>query len=344
MSYRSNCCIFVDILPTFIDRMPTILLVTPPPTLPLDETSTHDTSPHERLTSNASAESQEREWKARLDLKLALRGEKTVLAHSLHEGPLRVQRPFYPEANNCCHIYLLHPPGGLAIGDRLSINIELESGRSLVTTPSAGKVYGLKGLVSNQRHAQGQYCNFRVADESYFEWLPQETIVFDGAEVLLRTKIELAPKAKIFTWDIVCLGRPAGDEPFRSGHCTQSLELWRDGKPLFIEKNHIEAGSVFCDAQWGMQGQGSTGTLISTMSLDRDAIDELYLKLAAMTGLGATKDARYCWALTQKDSLFIARYLGPSAAQCRYGFELIWRETRELFNQTSAVIPRIWNT
>ena len=46
-------------------------------------------------------------WQANMNIGLEKRGERTVLADLTHSGPLRVQRPFYPEGDTC-HIYLLH--------------------------------------------------------------------------------------------------------------------------------------------------------------------------------------------------------------------------------------------
>ena len=66
------------------------------------------------------------------------------MVKSCHEGPLRVQRPFYPanEQADECHVYLLHPPGGFVGNDTLEIEGTLAAGTHvLVTTPSAGKFY-----------------------------------------------------------------------------------------------------------------------------------------------------------------------------------------------------------
>ena len=55
-------------------------------------------------------------WQARLDLEFALSQQKTVISKRRHSGPLTIQRPFYPEGD-VCHLYLLHPPGGVVAGD-----------------------------------------------------------------------------------------------------------------------------------------------------------------------------------------------------------------------------------
>ncbi|MFN2317914.1 MAG: urease accessory protein UreD, partial [Gemmatimonadales bacterium] len=88
-----------------------------------------------------------RRWSASLELGFQSRlgggRQSTHLSLLRHEGPLRVQRPFYPEgAQGCCHVYLLHPPGGLVSGDVLRIDAAVgEGAHALLTTPAAAKVY-----------------------------------------------------------------------------------------------------------------------------------------------------------------------------------------------------------
>src|SRR5882672_7434500 len=93
-------------------------------------------------------------WPARLDLRIEARQGASLLTHCRHLGPLRVQRPFYPEGRDVCHVCVLHPPGGLVSGDELAIDVGVGSGaRALVTTPAASKVYRSDGrrAVQTQR-------------------------------------------------------------------------------------------------------------------------------------------------------------------------------------------------
>ncbi|MDE2089358.1 MAG: hypothetical protein KGJ12_05005, partial [Gammaproteobacteria bacterium] len=48
-------------------------------------------------------------WNAELSLAFARNNGRTVLSRRRHQGPLQVQRPFYPEPGGVCHVYLLHP-------------------------------------------------------------------------------------------------------------------------------------------------------------------------------------------------------------------------------------------
>src|SRR5690606_42064908 len=115
-------------------------------------------------------------WIAHLDVQFAQREGKTKVVHSSHVGPLRIQRTFYPETNGTAHLYLLHPPGGVAGGDHLTIQIESgESTRALVTTPAATRLYrpGVPRAVVQQHLA--------VHKGAILEWRPRDGTADAGA-------------------------------------------------------------------------------------------------------------------------------------------------------------------
>ena len=151
-------------------------------------------------------------WQAALDLGFAREDGATRLARRAHRGPLVVQRPFLPEGPGVCHVYLLHPPGGLVGGDELTIDVEVDAGaHALVTTPAAGKVYRTTGAAARQTQ------RLRVADGATLEWLPQEAILYDGARATLETRVELGAARRFIGIDAVCFGLPAGRAPFARG-------------------------------------------------------------------------------------------------------------------------------
>src|SRR5262245_54520625 len=118
-----------------------------------------------------------RAWHANLSMQFRAGAEgRTVLQHVKHEGPLRVQRAFYPRNTRACHVYWLHPPGGLVNGDRVDIDVAAGSdSHVLLTTPSAGRIYRSLGGGLKQR----QQVRLTVAADAMLDWLPQETLVFD---------------------------------------------------------------------------------------------------------------------------------------------------------------------
>ena len=113
-----------------------------------------------------------RRWEARLALEYGFRDGRSVLTRREHFGPLRVQRDLYPEGSATCHTIIVHPPGGIAGGDRLWLQAQLDAGSAaLLTTPGAGKWYRSAGAEASQS------LEFTVADGAVLEWLPQANAV-----------------------------------------------------------------------------------------------------------------------------------------------------------------------
>jgi len=258
---------------------------------------------------------------------------KTKIKRARHLGPLRIQRPFFPEGN-CCHCYVLHPPGGIVTGDHLTLEASLGANAEvLITTPAAGKVY----TSDQHHHAQHQGIVATLAADSCLEWLPQETIIFSGAEVQLRNQFHLYDDAKLAGWDIVCLGRRASGETFDSGHCTQLIEISRNDKLLMRERMQWQGGSAMLNSPWGMGGNSVSGTLFATIETNRQQLDDWRAGLQKLALAGE-------WGMSQKPGVFLARYLGHSAEQGRRGFEYLWGCLRPVLNGREQCRPRIWNT
>jgi urease accessory protein len=268
-------------------------------------------------------------WQAELELRFALEGGRTVLRERRHRGPLQVQRAFYPEGTDLCHVYVLHPPGGLVAGDSLEVKVQVDAGaRVLMTTPAAGKVYrGDGATVATQRQ------RLAVGAGASLEWLPSETIAFDGAAVELATRVDLDQQAAFVGWEILCLGRPAAGERFERGHCRQRLELWRAGRPLCLERASITGGGPVLDAGWGLRGAPVVGTLLATAGAfsmdDVRALGAMLPELTSATSIG---------------EVLVCRYLGPSAERARAHFARVWNLVRPSAIGRPASAPRIWST
>jgi urease accessory protein len=271
----------------------------------------------------------ERRWLGRLNLRFARRGDGTVLAERRHEGPLVMQRPFFPEGREVCHGVLLHPPGGLVQGDRLELDVSLEAGaHALLTTPGATRFYRSEG------EAAALVQRLRVAEGALLEWLPQETIVFEGARAETETRVELYGGARFFGWELLCLGRPAAGEAFRLGSVLQRIELWREGRPLFWERGRWEGGSRALGAPWGLAGKPVLATAFAAGAEPLDAADFR----AALAGTAADALA----ALSAPGGVLVGRYLGATAEGARRWLAALWAAVRPALADRAACPPRIW--
>ncbi|GAA3533125.1 urease accessory protein UreD [Zobellella aerophila] len=256
--------------------------------------------------------------------------ERTRLKGLEFAGPLRIQRPFYPEGG-VCHLYVLHPPGGLVSGDRLAISVHAGAGsQSLLTTPSAGKIYGR----DSDGVAQGQSVFLQLADNAGCEWLPQETIVYRDANAVLDTRIELSGDARFIGWDLVCLGRPAAGETFDAGRLSQAIRLWRDGRLLLNERLQLEGGDSLRHSRVGLAGHCVFGTLLAS---GPGLGDELIMQLREVL---PTPD----FTVTERLGVLLVRYLGSDMSACRGGLWRAWALIRPAVLARPACIPRIWLT
>lgn len=273
-------------------------------------------------------------WPAELALRLERRQHGTLLTEVRHQGPLRIQRPFHPEGPEVPHLYLLHPPGGLVAGDALAIKLELAAAaQALVTTPAAAKIYGVGARALPQR----QTVEARVAAGAVLEWLPQESIVFNGASVTLDADFRLSGDAGLLAWEILTLGRQAGEAPFRDGSVRQRIRVWRDNRPLLDETLRIAGDSPILTAHWGLGGQPVLATLVVTAAIGDAMLSELRA-LASAAGRGAR------WSATRLPALTVARYLGPDAREALALCIRAWSLLRPLLCGREARPPRIWAT
>ena len=278
-----------------------------------------------------------RRWHAKINLDLALRGRQTIVSNVLHEGPLRIQKSF-SQPDGSCHVYLLHPPGGLVGGDQLSINIDSGgSTKVLMTTPSAGKFYRCLPHLE-----QKQMVQVSVGKSSQVEWLPQENIFFDGAQADVETEVYLALDSVFLGWEIQCLGRQASGELFKSGSVTQRLRLYRDSRLVHRERLEIRPSASLIKAGWGLNANNVIGTLFAALPQERIKEQSTQIQ-SVISKLNSIYSAQN-WGFSLKESIILGRYLGESAEDCRSGLN----EMRLLLGASdiceSGSTPRIWNT
>ncbi|HDP88731.1 MAG TPA: urease accessory protein UreD [Thioalkalivibrio sp.] len=270
-----------------------------------------------------------RHWRARLEVDFGVRAGRTVPVRRTHSGPLAVQRPFYPEGE-VCHLYLLHPPGGLVGGDALEVALAVAPGaHALVTTPGATKFYRSNGWPASQTQ------NLRVSGGAALEWLPQETICFDGTQAHTQCRVELEDDARFIGWETLVPGRPAGGYMFREGCLRQRMEIWRGGAPLFVDALNIDGDSGVLHGAAGLSGRSCLATLLAT-PVTRELLEAVRAQVVAPTGTRL--------GITLIDDLLVCRFLGDEALVARAVFEQVWTLLRPALLGRPACTPRIWRT
>ena len=270
-------------------------------------------------------------WQARLALEYTLQGGRTALTGREHSGPLVVQKALYPEGDAVCHSIVVHPPGGIAAGDALKLELRLREGTAaLLTTPGAGKWYKSKGPKASLTQ------HFDVARGAVLEWLPQPAIVFDAARAEIRAEVRLHEEALYLGWDMTCMGRTASGERFNSGELRQRTEVWQQGRRLWCEYARLAGGDPMLASKAGLAACTVSATLIAAgKDIQKDLLD-LCRSVAPEAGEHA--------GVTALPRVLLARYLGHSSEAAMHYFIALWTLLRPALTGRTAVPPRIWAT
>ena len=266
-------------------------------------------------------------WHAELELGYGRDGETTRPTLRRHQGPLRVQKHLYAEGPEVCQHIIVHPPGGIAGGDRLHINASLGANAwAQLTSPGAAKWYRAAGPAYQQ-------LELKVGAGATLEWLPQETIVYCGAQAELSTRIDLEGDARLCYWDMVALGRPASGERFDAGHFQAQLDIRRDGQLLWHERQRIAGGDGLLDSPIGLDGHPVFATLLVTGEISAELLERCRSLVNPVRG-----------DLTQLPGLLVARCLAGETLQARAWLIDLWRLLRPALLGREALAPRIWST
>lgn len=263
-------------------------------------------------------------WHAHMTMDFVA-GPRRTFVKRRHSGPLSLQRAFYPEGD-VCHVYVLHPPGGVVGGDSLQLDAHAgANAAAFVTTPGATKFYRSAGKVAvfNQHLKVTEGC---------LEWFPQENIFFDGANVQCRTEIDITGEGRFSGWEIQVFGRRAGGHQFQTGYIDSGLSVVINGKPLVLDRLRV-TGQDSLRSATGMRGHTVYGTQLfypfNAIALDqaRDLV---------------TTDQGFF--MSAFDDCLVVRFLGDDSELARQGFSTLWKHLRKQVSLREGIVPRIWST
>lgn len=271
-------------------------------------------------------------WQGNLELEYRFQNKTTRLTRAQIKAPLKIQRPFYPEAKTICHSVTLHTAGGVVGGDRLCQSIHLHpQAKALITTATAGKVYRSNGQLAQQTIA------LKIESGAVLEWLPQETIIFNGAIFQQDLRVELSPGASWLGWEITRFGRSARGEKFLQGEWRSHTEIWQQGKPLWIDRQWLPANEETFYHPHGLAGNPVAATLVW---IGQPVSEEIVNK--ARTLWQAEKYQGEAGVTQTQAQGLLCRYRGSSTAQVKHWFMEVWQLLRHSFYQSPICKPRVW--
>lgn len=267
-------------------------------------------------------------WHGSLNLVFDQRYDRTALIQEQVQAPLKVLRPFYPEGSNVCHSVVLHTAGGLVGGDRNDLNFHLKpNAQALITTASASKIYRSNGLQARQN------IQIKVNANACLEFLPQETIVFNGAIYRQDLRVELAPGASWISWEITRFGRSARGERFLQGEWRSHTEVWQQGIPLWIDRQWLPGIEEIINSPHGLAGQPVVASLVW---IGQPVSPEIVQQARSLFPHPSFS------GVTRLTSGLLCRYRGNSTTEAKSWFMDVWQLLRLSFLARNRCIPRVW--
>jgi urease accessory protein len=256
------------------------------------------------------------------------------LAQLYQRDPLRVLFPA-PAAGDPPVAVIVTTSGGLVAGDRLDIRVELAPGATAhVTASAAEKVYRSTGRTTTIKQS------LSIGPGAALEFLPPETILFDGARLQRETVIDLAPGSAFLGGDIVVFGRRARGERFATGFLREVWELRRNGYLVWGDALHLEddVGRIIDDPAC-FDGAAAFATMI--FSPPAGDVRSLLDGARVVQGVCATTGLRA--GATTIAGLVIARWLAADAAVLRRAYADLACHFRSAALGLPPHLPRVWH-
>jgi urease accessory protein len=218
---------------------------------------------------------------------------------------------------------LINTAGGLAGGDRFDWGVELgDAARCTVITQACEKVYrALEGPATVS-------VTLSVGRGARLDWLPRETILFDGARLNRALDIRMAPGARLLALEAVLLGRRAMGEHTPFVHLRDRWRVWNDTGLIFADEVRLD------DAHWTEAALlNGAGAYASVLYVGDDAAD----RAGAVRGrIDAGRDHAHGGASAFDGRLF-CRLLARDGAGLRRVLTPVLETLRD-----GEALPRLW--
>lgn len=251
------------------------------------------------------------------------------LAHLYQRAPLRVLFPD-PPADEPPQAALVTTSGGLAGGDVLELSVHAGPlAHALVVGSAAEKIYRSTGADTVME------VRLTVDDGARLEYLPQETILFDGARLRRTTHIDAAADARVLAGEMLVFGRTAKGERLHTGLLREAWEIRRAGRLIWADVLHMDDDlRAVLDARAGFDGAVAAASLVLLTDDATDLRDRIRADHADYAG-------RFGAGIV--NGVLVARWLDRDAQSLRAAFGQTWKTLRHHALALPARLPRLWD-
>ena len=225
----------------------------------------------------------------------------------------------FPRSSSPCEAAIVNTGGGVAGGDSYRVSLELGEGAEVeATTPSAERIYRSDGP------AAAIATRLELAPGARLFWLPQETLMFEGAALERRLEVEMSAEASLVIAETLVFGRLAMGESQIDASLRDSWRVRRDGRLVFADETRLEHAGVALERRAVGAGARALATIVAAAPNIEARLPDLRAALEAAGG-GVEAGA------SAFDGLIVARLVSPSPspiARCAHRVHCRARRTQ----------------
>ena len=255
----------------------------------------------------------------------------TRLRDLYQSDPVRVLFPTPPRGEISAAAFVT-TSGGLVGGDVLELTAQADEDAAVLCYPQAAeKIYRSTGATCQIK------VSLRAASGAWLEWLPQVTIMFDGARLIRRTDAVVAPGGRLLAGEMTVLGRAARGETLCYGLLRDDWLVRRDGRLTWADSFCLD-GDI-ADIVAHPAGLAGASALATAVYVADDASEFL----TAARGLLCAAPAAVRVGATMVNNILVARFMAADPQALRHAFGEFWAGFRQAAAGLPAALPRLWH-
>jgi urease accessory protein len=229
-------------------------------------------------------------------------GRRTKPERTFETGGLRWR---FPRSANPCEAVIVNTGGGVAGGDVHRIELSLKEAAEVeATTTAAEKIYRTDGPPARIA------TRLTLVPQARLAWLPQETVLFDGAALERRLEIDIAGDASLLLVESLVFGRLAMGENRIEARLKDSWRLRRAGRLVFADETRLDRAGATLERKAVGAGARALSTIIA-------AAPNIEARLPDLRAVFEAESVGVEAAASAFDGLVVARLLSASPQRLR---------------------------
>lgn len=231
---------------------------------------------------------------------------KTSCAKLRQEGSFRA---LFPRTDtDAVEAVMLNTAGGITGGDIFQVRASADDNATLtVTTQAAERIYRAQSDVPGQLNS-----TLQVGANARLNWLPQETILFDGCALSRKLKVSVTRSSTFLMVEPVIFGRHASNEVMKTGDFMDHVAVTCEDQPMYIDGCHL-SGNIAAQLEHKAVGQGA-GAMANIVLYTQNAgdfLEDIRALLPTTAGATAPHDDLLLIRALAHDSYLLRKTLVP---------------------------------